>query len=191
VARWSFLFLRSLACFALELIFGLTVGLYCHSANGHFQNDLLRSKWGFDGIIVSDCGAIAEEAEVTNHNYTNGNVTLAVALSIKAGTDTNCGNEIYRDQIKLALDEGLLTEADLDTAVSRILKASIRLGEFEGNQTGKPDRTLIDFFFPVKHASNFDLTICVLWQSRLSFWVQRAWTRRRVERWLCKQPSRR
>jgi|EP01047_Picozoa_sp_COSAG01_P068728 hypothetical protein len=105
------------------------------SANGHFQNDLLRGTWGYDGVIVSDCGAIQEEAGVMNHNYTDGNITLAVALSIKAGTDTDCGHEEYRDQIKSALDEGLLTESDLDTAVSRILKASFRLGEFEGNRT--------------------------------------------------------
>ena len=112
-----------------------TVWLSRHSANGHFQNDLLRGEWGFDGLIVSDCGAIQEEAGATNHNFTNGNLTLAVALSIKAGTDTNCGHEVYRDQINQALDQGLLTESDLDTAVSRILKASFRLGEFEGNQT--------------------------------------------------------
>ena len=107
-------------------------------ANKRFLTTLLRDTWGFDGIVVSDCQAISNELS-PGHNYTN-NITSAVALSIRAGTDTDCGAggtyaEEYRDYIQAAMAEGLLSEADLDTAVSRVLKATFQLGELLGNDT--------------------------------------------------------
>jgi len=102
-------------------------------ANGEFQNDLLRSSWGFDGVIVSDCEAIRNIA--IDHNYTRGNLAKAVAVGIRAGTDTDCGPDEYRDYAGRALQQGLLSEADLNRAIQRVLKASFRLGEFEGNKS--------------------------------------------------------
>ena len=58
-------------------------------ANGAFLTGLLREKWGFDGLVVSDCQAIENELPA-GHNFTQ-NISSAVALSIRAGTDTDCG----------------------------------------------------------------------------------------------------
>jgi len=58
-----------------------------------------------------------------------------VAIGIKAGTDTDCGPDEYRDHAGSALQQGLLSEADLNLAIKRVLKASFRLGEFEGNKS--------------------------------------------------------
>ena len=118
-------------------------------ADGQFQNGLLRETWGFTGLIVSDCEAIRNESP-SGHNFT-GSVVEAVALSIKAGTDTDCGPEEYRDYIKAALDEGLLSESDLDKAVSRILKASFRLGELEGNGTVPAQRLGVEVVDAADH----------------------------------------
>ena len=59
-------------------------------ANSEFLTGLLRERWGFDGLVVSDCQAIENELP-TGHNFT-GNISSAVALSIRAGTDTDCEN---------------------------------------------------------------------------------------------------
>ena len=104
-------------------------------ANKRFLTTLLRDTWGFDGIVVSDCQAISNELS-PGHNYTN-NITSAVALSIRAGTDTDCGAggtyaEEYRDYIQAAMAEGLLSEADLDTAVYASSKPHSSSASFSG-----------------------------------------------------------
>jgi beta-glucosidase len=97
------------------------------NANVFLLNDLLRRKWGFEGYVVSDCGAIADM--VYGHQiYKTG--AEAVAKSILAGCDLNCGL-MYRLHIQEALNTGLLEEEDLDLALERLLSARFRLGEFD------------------------------------------------------------
>jgi beta-glucosidase-like glycosyl hydrolase len=98
-------------------------------ANGRFQNDLLREEWGFDGFVVSDCGAIGNVAH--EHNYTGGDESKAAAVSLKGGTDVDCGS-IYPNKMQDALNKQLVNISDIDRAISRQLKAFIRLGELEG-----------------------------------------------------------
>ena len=97
------------------------------NANTFLMTDLLRGRWGFQGYVVSDCGAINDM--VTSHHFFK-TAAEAVARSIRAGCDLNCGIT-YRDNIKKALDEGLLDERDLDRALERVLSARFRLGEFD------------------------------------------------------------
>ena len=91
-----------------------------------FLMDTLRKSWGFQGYVVSDCGAIGDIYQ--GHGYT---VTLqqAAALAVKAGDDLSCGNE-YR-VISEAVRDGLLTMADVDRSVKRLFEARFRLGMFD------------------------------------------------------------
>ena len=50
----------------------------------------LRGKFGFDGMVVSDCDSIANAWQPQNHNYTHSEA-METALGIKAGCDMNCG----------------------------------------------------------------------------------------------------
>jgi beta-glucosidase len=85
--------------------------------------DILRDKWGFDGHVVSDCWAIKDFHE--NHRVTASPVE-SVALAIKSGCDINCGN-LYPLAVE-AVQKGLLTEAQIDAAVTRLFTTRMRLG---------------------------------------------------------------
>ena len=88
--------------------------------------DHLRSDWHFQGYVVSDCGAVNDIWN--NHRFVPDNVH-AIALAIKAGTDLSCGEE-YKDVPK-AVQDGLLSKADVDQAAKRLFTARFRLGMFD------------------------------------------------------------
>ena len=92
-------------------------------ANSLFQNEIVREEWGFDGFIVSDCGAISNFGA---HNYTNSSEAASKA-AIKGGTDTNCGST-YAKSLADAVTHGLLTEDQLDVSVRRVMEYMFRLG---------------------------------------------------------------
>jgi beta-glucosidase len=97
------------------------------NANMFLVNDLLRRSWGFAGYVVSDCGAI-NDMVYGHHFFESG--AQATARSLLAGCDLSCGDE-YSDYLQEALDQGLLAEKDLDRALTRVLAARFRLGEFD------------------------------------------------------------
>lgn len=89
-------------------------------------NDILRKEWGFNGHVVSDCGAIDDIYKF--HGFAK-TVTEASALSVKAGTDLSCGWE-YRSLAR-AVKDGLITEAEIDVSLKRLMTARFRLGMFD------------------------------------------------------------
>ncbi|MDR2811310.1 MAG: glycoside hydrolase family 3 C-terminal domain-containing protein [Tannerellaceae bacterium] len=99
-----------------------------------FLENLLRGEWGFEGYIVSDCWAIADFFMEQAHHVTS-TPEEAAAMAIKAGTDLNCGNTYLR--LEAAVEQGLLTEAELDLPVSRILTAMMKLGMFDDEKDVK------------------------------------------------------
>jgi beta-glucosidase-like glycosyl hydrolase/uncharacterized protein YjdB/regulation of enolase protein 1 (concanavalin A-like superfamily) len=106
-------------------------------ANNYLNNDVLRRTWGFNGFITSDCGAIDDVAG--NHAWrptgADHNVTRpeATAYSIKGGTDIDCSGGQYSANIAPAVEQGLLTEADVDIALERLFTVRMRTGEFDSN----------------------------------------------------------
>ena len=100
---------------------------------GDLQNGLLRSKWGYDGLIVSDQDSIkdawAGQKQNPGHFYGRSfeNVT---ALGIRAGCDLNDGNT-YASYCQAAIAKGLLAEEDVDRALSRVLLQRFRVGAFD------------------------------------------------------------
>jgi beta-glucosidase len=97
------------------------------NANTFLMTDLLRRQWGFEGYVVSDCGAISDM--LLGHKFFKTGAEAA-ARSIIAGCDLNCGVS-YREYLQESLDQGLLDEKDLDLALERVLSARFRLGEFD------------------------------------------------------------
>jgi len=89
----------------------------------YLLKDILRNEWGFEGHVVSDCGAINDI--FANHGYVS-DKTSAAAVALKNGCDLNCG-EVYEKLID-AYEEDLITEEDLDTALYRTLGTRERLG---------------------------------------------------------------
>ena len=88
--------------------------------------DILRKEWGFTGHVVSDCGAIHDIFE--NHK-TVGSSEAASARAVKAGDDLCCGVDF--NSLTRAVRAGLITESEINTAVSRLLEARFRLGMFD------------------------------------------------------------
>ena len=109
-------------------------------ANEHYMKDILRRDWKFDGHVVSDCAAIADIHMSNKHGYVR-TPEEAAAISIKAGTDLFCssGNKDTADPAITvnALKQGLVTEAQLDEAVRRLMVARVRLGLLDAPGQGR------------------------------------------------------
>ena len=95
-------------------------------ANTHLLGDTLRGEWGFDGYVVSDCGAIDDIYK--RHHFVK-TAEEASALAVKRGTDLECGDS-YKALVN-AVKQGLISEAEIDTAVKRLFEARFRLGMFD------------------------------------------------------------
>jgi len=89
-------------------------------------HDLLRTKWGFKGHIVSDCWALDDMW--LRHQVVNSEIEAA-ALAARAGTNLNCGS-IYHF-LPEAVEKGLITEATVDTLLQPVLITRFKLGLFD------------------------------------------------------------
>ena len=94
-------------------------------ANKWLLTDVLRKEWGFKGFVVADCGAVKHLAQ-TYHVAKR--PEEAIALAIASGIDMDTGGRPYLAE---AVNEGLVPQAALDQAVTRILTARFKLGMFD------------------------------------------------------------
>ena len=94
-----------------------------------YVNEIVKGEWDMDGFIVSDAGDVM--GIVNDHKYYD-NHTLSVADSIKSGIDSITDDaEISTNAIRDALEKNLLTEEDLDRALTNTFRVRFRLGEFD------------------------------------------------------------
>jgi beta-glucosidase len=98
------------------------------SANAAVLRDVVRGRWGFEGVIVSDYGAIAE---LVVHGVAE-DLADAAALALRAGIDIDLMGNAYARGLPGALERGRVTMADVDAAVRRILALKAALGLFDG-----------------------------------------------------------
>jgi beta-glucosidase len=95
-------------------------------ANSDLLENYLRGKWGFQGYVVSDCGAITDIFR--GHAYKR-DAASAAAVAVKTGTDFACDTQ-YRALVD-AVKAGQITEAEVDTSLKRLFVARIKLGMFD------------------------------------------------------------
>jgi beta-glucosidase len=99
-------------------------------ANTMLLQQHLRDAWHFDGYVVSDCAAAADI--FTGHHYAP-DMAHAAADAVKAGTDLECGygqGQAYPALVD-AVHQGLISEAEINTALHRLFRARFRLGMFD------------------------------------------------------------
>ena len=95
-------------------------------ASPRLLEDILRKRWGFQGYVVSDCGAVGDI--YLNHKSAP-DALQGVASAIKAGTDLDCGIEY--ENLLPAVRNGLVEESEINRAVGRLLLARFKLGMFD------------------------------------------------------------
>lgn len=87
---------------------------------------IVRQEWGFDGCVMSDCGAIYD---VYAHHKVVDGPAEAAALAVRAGCDLECGS-VY-GALPEAVARGLLAEEDINRSLRRLFAARFRLGMFD------------------------------------------------------------
>ena len=90
--------------------------------------DILRGRWQYSGLVVSDCGAI-DDFYRANAHAVYPDAASASAKAVLTGTDIECGRSY--NALKDALDKDLLKEADIDVCIRRILNGMFELGMFD------------------------------------------------------------
>ena len=89
---------------------------------------ILRDEWGYEGVIVADCGAIADFYNDYGHKTHEG-AAEASAAAVLTGTDLDCGTS-YKALLE-SVKQGLIAESDIDVSLRRLLRARFALGEMD------------------------------------------------------------
>jgi len=95
-------------------------------ASSLLLQDILRGEWGFAGHVVSDCWALSD---IHGAHHVTDNPVETAALALKAGCDLSCG--CTYDRIEEALEQGLISQADIDQALARTFATRFKLGMFD------------------------------------------------------------
>lgn len=97
-------------------------------SNNRLLQQILRDEWGFNYLVVSDCGAVTD---IYANHKTSSDAVHAAAKAAVAGTDVECGFGYAYKTIPEAVRRGLITEAEVDKRVLRLLEGRFDLGEMD------------------------------------------------------------
>ncbi|KAL6660638.1 hypothetical protein ACP70R_001673 [Stipagrostis hirtigluma subsp. patula] len=98
-------------------------------ADADLLTGTVRGDWGLDGYVASDCDAVAIMRDAQRYAPTPED---AVAVSLKAGLDIDCGSYVQQ-HATAAIQQGKLTEQDVDRALTNLFAVRMRLGHFDGD----------------------------------------------------------
>ncbi|NLA58561.1 MAG: glycoside hydrolase family 3 protein [Firmicutes bacterium] len=112
----------------VEAVMGAYNRVNGHPACAHPQllTQILREEWGFEGHVVSDCGAISD---FHLHHKVTKTPEESAALAVNNGCDLNCGRVF--ESLLAAVEQGLISEEAIDRAVRRLFRTRFRLGMFD------------------------------------------------------------
>ncbi len=96
--------------------------------NKWLLTDILRNKWGYKGTLITDW---ANVSRLVWEQHVVENPLQAAVAAVKAGNDLIMTSPEFFDAAYEAIEKGLLTEAEIDEPVKRILALKFRLGLFE------------------------------------------------------------
>jgi len=96
------------------------------SASELLLQDILRTRWEFGGYVVSDCDSIED---IWKHHKIVETPEAAAALGVRNGGDLNCGKTY--ESLVAAVEQGLVSEAEIDVALQRLMLTRFRLGMFD------------------------------------------------------------
>ncbi|KAF6172220.1 hypothetical protein GIB67_024842 [Kingdonia uniflora] len=102
-------------------------------ADPKLLNQTIRERWNLHGYIAADCDSI--EVMIHGHKYHNDTPEEAVAQTLKAGLDLDCGS-YYSDYATAAVKEGLVKEEEIDHSLHNLYIVLMRLGWFDGTPGG-------------------------------------------------------
>lgn len=111
------------------------------TGNRYLLRDVLKKGWNYDGMVVSDAGAIGE---LIIHGFAEDRRDAA-EKALNAGVDMDMGSCCYKDFVKALVEEGRVPAEFLDDAVRRVLRLKFRLGLFERpyTDTGRAEKTFL------------------------------------------------
>jgi len=100
--------------------------------NDILLSNILRNRFGFNGYVVSDCGAISDFFTKIGH-HTVSTSTQAWGWSLATGTDLNCeqSRSFLTNNLDSAINVGMISESDINTSVRRLFRARFMLGMFD------------------------------------------------------------
>lgn len=111
---------------------------------------ILRKEWGYKGIVLSDCGAIADFYNDRGHK-THPDAESASASAVLSGTDLECGSS-YQTLVN-AVKQGKINESAIDEAVQRLLAARFSLGEMDNPENVSWTKIPLSVVASAKHDS--------------------------------------
>ncbi|WP_430875316.1 beta-glucosidase BglX [Gilliamella sp. G0441] len=97
------------------------------TANHWLLTDVLRNQWHFNGVVISDHGAIRE---LINHGVAS-DAKDAVRVAIKAGIDVSMNDEFFLQFIPELVEQGLLSEDEINNACRHVLELKYDMGLFK------------------------------------------------------------
>ena len=97
--------------------------------NNRLLTQILRDKWGYNGLVVSDCGAINDFYKPNTHN-TEPDSAHAASTAVLSGTDIECGSTFK--SILSGVQQGLISVEQVNKSLKRLLIARFELGEIDG-----------------------------------------------------------
>jgi len=100
--------------------------------NDILLSNILRKRFGFNGYVVSDCGAISDFYTKNTHHVVNTS-SQAWGWSLSTGTDLNCeqSRSFLVNNLDSALKVGIINESDINISIRRLFRARFMLGMFD------------------------------------------------------------